>query len=449
MTTTSTKTNRTIFLIPEAHMPRLEREIAKLSKKAQKWHDWSFEALIIGFKFRDEPNGTKTKLLEVCLDVETIKIDGWEFVARIDHSNDTGNVLRVVPNVGVAIENRFRTAAPNCQHCNHNRKRRDTFVLHNAETNEFKQVGSTCLEEFLGHDAANLGRIAEYAGYANELARAIEAEPTDPRALNDHRYIALSEYLVHCAAMVRTQGWVSGKAAFENPALTSTRVAALENMMDRRHVVSATDEDRLLASKALAWAQSFSEKTDLNDYEHNVQVISEAVVIEGRSCGLAASIVGVYFTKNTPKRGSTDMGDLTPLLALFAKAGSHLKHPKINLDIPGTGPVVITVAGDRAKNPGTINIASPGSFGENTWYGRIGLDGSYTPSRQAPVGIEQGLMAFAADPLAVLADHGHRTGRCGCCNRALTDQRSVTLGVGPICAERWALDWKGAMKVAA
>lgn len=435
---------RTIFLIPENHMPRLEREIAKLSKKAEKWNGWSFGAMIIGMQFRDERDGSKTKLLEVCLDVEPIKIDGWRFMARIDHSNDTGNVLRVVPNA--TVDKRFRTAAPNCEHCNHKRMRRDTFVLFNEDTGDFKQVGSTCLEDFLGHDAAALGRVAELAGYATELARAIESEPTDPevRGLNDRRYVDLPEYLSHVAAMVRVNGWVSGKAAYESDYLVATRVTALENMFphsgSRHLVVQPTIDDVALANRALEWAQGFAEKSDLNDYEHNVLVIANSPVIEFRSTGLAASIVGVFFTKHTPKRGTTHLGDMKPMLALFNRAGSRLKYPKINLRLPDAGDVVLSVA-KGGKAPGSINVATPGGFGNNTWFGRINLDGSYAPSRVAPKGIEEQLLKFAADPAGFAAAQGHMTGRCCFCSLPLTDARSTEVGYGRTCADNYGLPW--------
>ncbi len=432
---------RTIFLIPEAHMPRLEREIAKLSKKAEKWNGWSFNALIIGMQFRDERDGSKTKLLEVCLDVEPIKIEGWRFMARIDHSNDTGNVLRVVPNA--AVDNRFRTAAPNCEHCNHKRLRRDTFVLFNEETGAYKQVGSSCLADFLGHDAAALGRVAELAGYATELARAIESEPTDPaqRVLNDRRYVDLFEYLTHVAAMVRVNGWVSGKAAYESDYLVATRVSAVENMFHAgRGFVQPTVEDHALANHALEWAQGFSDKNDLNEYEHNVLVIANSPVIEFRSTGLAASIVGVFYTKHKPKRGTTHLGDMKPMLALFDRAGSRLKYPKINLRLPDSGDVVLSVS-KGGKAPGTINVATPGGFGNNTWFGRINLDGSYAPSRAAPKGIEEQLLKFASDPAGYAAAQGHLTGKCCFCSLPLTDARSTEVGYGRTCADNYGLPW--------
>jgi hypothetical protein len=444
-TINTASSERTIFLIPEHHMPRLEREIAKLSKKADKWHGWSFDALVIGFQFRNNPDGSKTKLLEVCLDVEPIKIDGWRFVARIDHAPETGNIIRTVPNEG-DIDHRFRNVAPDCQHCNHKRLRRDTFVLFNETTGEFKQVGSTCLADFLGHEATKLGRIAELSGYAVELARAIEREPVESQGLIERRYIDLEAFLTHSAAMVRLNGWVSGKTAYETGA-SSTREHALNNMFPESHMypVKPNDDDVQLAAKAIEWAQSLREKADLNDYEHNVLVIAESSVIDVRSAGIAASIVGVYWTKFVPKRGPVDLGDMKPMLALFKQAGSRLKHPKINLSITGAA-IVLTIAGDRAAKPGTINVTSPGTFGNNDWYGRIGLDGKFVPSRSAPKGLEQHLLSFAADPAKVAAEHGHKTGQCCFCNRALEDERSTEMGYGPVCADKWQLPW-GAKKV--
>ena len=38
-------------------------------------------------------------------------------------------------------------------------------------------------------------------------------------------------------------------------------------------------------------------------------------------------------------------------------------------------------------------------------------------------------------------EYGRRTGKCMYCRRKLTDDRSVSVGYGPICAERNHLPW--------
>ncbi len=426
---------RTVFKIPEANLPRLEREVAKLSKKAQKFGGWEFSLVIFGVEYRDNANGSKTKLYEVSLDVDVIKMGDWSFVARIDHSNETGNVLRVVPNA--TIEERFRHSAPNCEHCNHKRKRRDTFVLLNNETGEMKQVGSTCLSDFLGHDAAHLGRVAELAGYAAELAASGEREPTESFGLNDHRYVGLADYLAYAALSVRTKGWVSGKAAYANEHLTSTKNDALD-LMHTSAKLEQADIDT--ADAALEWAQAFADKETLSDYEHNVLVIANAAVIEYRSCGIAASIVGVYDMKHTPKAQPIKIDNMEPILTLFKKAdNSRVRTPKLVLELGTVGLVEMYACGERSNAPGAINIKRTGW--DAPWFGRIHLDGRFQPSKIAPVGIEQELLTFAADPAGMAAQHGHKTGKCCFCNRKLTDARSLAVGYGSTCATNWELPW--------
>jgi hypothetical protein len=43
----------------------------------------------------------------------------------------------------------------------------------------------------------------------------------------------------------------------------------------------------------------------------------------------------------------------------------------------------------------------------------------------------------ASDPAAAAVAYGLRTGRCSCCGRTLTNRESVSLGIGPICKERF------------
>ena len=46
------------------------------------------------------------------------------------------------------------------------------------------------------------------------------------------------------------------------------------------------------------------------------------------------------------------------------------------------------------------------------------------------------LAEIAKDPVNAMNQYGIRLGRCGVCNRTLTDRDSILLGIGPICAAR-------------
>ncbi len=149
-----------------------------------------------------------------------------------------------------------------------------------------------------------------------------------------------------------------------------------------------------------------------------------------------------------PAREAAVVGDLGGVLALFDRARKHLKFPAIVLGVPDLGGGIrITVAGERAKVPGSLTVTSAdrGGDGARVWYGRVLLDGSYfaasacTPRERTE--IEARLRAFSADPAKVAGEHGRLTGCCCFCNRKLDDERSTAVGYGPVCADHFGLPW--------
>lgn len=145
------------------------------------------------------------------------------------------------------------------------------------------------------------------------------------------------------------------------------------------------------------------------------------------------------------------VGNLSGILALFNTAKQHLKFPAIVMSVPAAHGMLIriNVAGSQARHPGTLNVTSGEKpEGERrAWYGRVKLDGSYEPSRQAGdvanriEAITARLIEFAASPARVAAEHGRLTGRCCFCNIALSDERSTAVGYGKICAAHYGLPW--------
>lgn len=145
------------------------------------------------------------------------------------------------------------------------------------------------------------------------------------------------------------------------------------------------------------------------------------------------------------------VGEMGGILALFDRAKKHLKFPAIVLGIPALGPEVavrINVAGERAKQPGTLTVvdAARDEDGERAWLGRVMLDGFWKPSNAAidalsVPAIAARLAEFAANPAKVAGEHGRLTGRCCFCRMALTDERSTAVGYGKTCAKHFGLPW--------
>jgi hypothetical protein len=432
---------RTIFEIPAENVAKFEEQMAKLSKKSVKLGFAGIEPFFFSHEERTLTDGHKHRVYSVMLTAEMPVLEGWTFIARLDHANETGTIIRQVPNTGDLPE-QYRTATTSCDHCNQNRYRRDTFIIREDATGVTKQVGSSCLKDFFGHDPYKIAKMAELLSYAYECGKGSEQYVG-----SDLRWMDLETYCAHAAASIRTKGWVSGKAAYENPSLTATRADAFATMMHFECVV--TEEDTKLAADAIAWAISLRDKDTLSDYEHNINVIASAIMIEPRSMGLAASIVGVHhrnLEKAAPQLARTvEVGNFKPVTDIMAKAGSKLRFPKIRLQLEDGMPVVLSIAGARAKNPGSVTITDGKPFGENVYYGAVSVDGTWNRSRsvneKTMISLTALLTSLATDPVGTAQRYGKLTGHCCFCALPLTDARSVAVGYGKICASKYEFPW--------
>jgi hypothetical protein len=133
-------------------------------------------------------------------------------------------------------------------------------------------------------------------------------------------------------------------------------------------------------------------------------------------------------------------GESVPgVIALFDKAAESIKYPKLHFIVDGIE-VKARRAGDRSKNPGCVfldngvkDFYSP----DRKYFGKIDRDGEFTPGNDCPEGVVEMLRALNADPDGTLRDHGKASGSCSACGRELTEKKSVELGIGPVCRQRW------------
>lgn len=155
----------------------------------------------------------------------------------------------------------------------------------------------------------------------------------------------------------------------------------------------------------------------------------------------------------TPAPVGPSIGDMAGINTLFNNARNHLRRPAIVLSVPSNNDTVrISVAGERARVPGSLNVVSnvrADDFGRAVWYGRVHQDGRFEASNRLPAGINSShlneivarLRDFATNPARVAGEHGRLTGRCCFCHHPLEDERSTAVGYGPICAGHYGLPW--------
>jgi hypothetical protein len=129
--------------------------------------------------------------------------------------------------------------------------------------------------------------------------------------------------------------------------------------------------------------------------------------------------------------------DLTKVAKFLSDARDRgLKFPKVRFLAPGgKGELRLHLAGPTSGSPGAVQIKLDGR-----WIGRVDLDGSLNGSFLK--GSEPILLALAKigeDPAKAAKEYAALMCRCSFCGLALTDEGSVEVGYGPICAKHWGL----------
>jgi hypothetical protein len=140
--------------------------------------------------------------------------------------------------------------------------------------------------------------------------------------------------------------------------------------------------------------------------------------------------------------------DLKGVVDLLTDARQHLKFPKVTISTEAGQIVVLKLAGNRARQPGTVNVVDDRPFGDNSYFGRIHIDGTFEVGRDCTDEIVELLTSIADDPAAAASTHGHLTGNCCFCRKVLTDERSTSVGYGPTCASNFGLAWGSKVEAA-
>lgn len=99
-----------------------------------------------------EVGNVSHRFVDLTLSHPQIAYDGWSFVAAIDYSA-SGPIMRVKP--GETLGQWRPADTPICEHCGLSRHRTSVYAVRNDD-GQVKQVGKSCLADFLGVKPAGL-----------------------------------------------------------------------------------------------------------------------------------------------------------------------------------------------------------------------------------------------------------------------------------------------------
>jgi hypothetical protein len=288
------------YNIPTSNVDGFKKAIEKLHKKAIKLGVTPpTVSFVDGFTrkyFVDPISGNELvfpifidyTVVEVT-DIEPPKYAGWTFVAQIEHDNDGRSMIFKVP--GMEIDEKYFTNLDNtCNHCNTHRRRKNTYVVRHDDGDE-KRVGSTCIKDFLGHEApTNIAqRFANLFNYYNTFSSFGN--------LGEKYEFSISRdaFLAYTSAAIRQFGWLSRKVAAEEGGIsTADRVVkhfdGIPHSAEER--LTAYETDNETAEKTVEWARSLDPTK--SDFNYNIKTIAEKEYLKRKHYGFAAAMVYSY-----------------------------------------------------------------------------------------------------------------------------------------------------------
>lgn len=153
-----------------------------------------------------------------------VKLAGWTFLATLDHElGEDNTIIRAVPGTEGQLPVDYRHRGNACDHCKRSQARKQTYVCKHDD-GRLMQVGSTCIRDFLGHDAVHALSLVDLFALAgacldeDEMFRSRQPDTFD-----------LVEYLSWVCKDIRENGWTSRKEAYEH-GISATADRALDTM---------------------------------------------------------------------------------------------------------------------------------------------------------------------------------------------------------------------------
>lgn len=297
------------FKIPEWNIPKLEKKIASLNKRAAKIGSDPINIITVGITSEIHPEfRQKVQILgienvphinvhEIIIDGKGPKIEGYKFVGTLDHKTLPGHVMvNTVP--GETVPQEYFNRDTTCDHCGKKRVRKETFVLED-ETGSYSVVGRSCVRDFIGYDPTS---IASYLTSLYKLVGSLEEEEYQGGGSTEYFQYDPEMILRISASAIKRYGWTpKGMANEDRPSTVSNVFHYLTPPFDAKEVPAwkewkkEMDIDNEEFVKEAADARDWLEtQTANNEYMHNIKGIATQKTIPAKVFGYWSSLISAF-----------------------------------------------------------------------------------------------------------------------------------------------------------
>ena len=310
------------IIVPSFKLDQVKEDVAKINRKSIKLNSGGLQYSIGETFLRsvtlDNGHKIKVEFNEVTFIGELPNLAGWTIVAVIDHSDG----IAIVHSYST-IPDSYRDRGSYCDHCASMRRRNKTIIL--QKDNEFKQVGSTCLKDFLAIDPS----IA--LSYLQSINTLIDSY-SDPDFVGGFGYnqavFSINEVIATAIKVIDHFGFTSTSAEDYQSGKFSTKTRMIEVLLPAnknvaeyyQSILPEFDDMNTRIESILTWLNN---NNDNSEFILNLKAIVTIAEIKMKHFGYIAGLVSAYnkatMTKKEIEYADSYIGNIKDRINIHVK----------------------------------------------------------------------------------------------------------------------------------
>jgi hypothetical protein len=256
---------------------------------------------------------------EITLEGEPVRINGWEFLASLEHGSEKGNNIRYVPGKEDPRVKSFANASnKNCDFCHSNRDRNNTYIIKHIVSGELKQVGGQCLQKHIGDNAR---KLAKFAFHMDAFVGGL-SDDEGSGGTRGKRGLEATDVQSAVAAAIATiekYGFVRASGRDENDYRTSTvsivsaglfHHGSPEFIKEYKDILAKiqnlTADDLKKADDVIDWFNALPDDAKESSYMISLESTINSDMVTPRSMGLIVSLPAVYYRATAADKPKAD-----------------------------------------------------------------------------------------------------------------------------------------------
>lgn len=214
-------------------------------------------------------------------------LNGWQFLAKIEHAAEGNIVKGIAANMDAPLA--WSSCAPGCDHCKVARARNITYMIKSTGGDDVRQVGSTCVADFLGRAQREPEQLLGMFSYLSDIQDEFDPD-RDNAGLGHSSTYGVPPLEVMAAVLKIVQedsGYVSAQRAEAIPCLSTAQRVRQAFWIHKPDVVVPDAGHVQLAPQVVDWLKEQRESPTL--WLRNIAILAGRECITAKDAGLFAS----------------------------------------------------------------------------------------------------------------------------------------------------------------